>query len=91
MAELDLSQLNPLEGTPAAWIGAVMADFDGFLLDHASAEKKASGMAMSMIAHYPDQPTIVSAMVDLAVEEMNHYREVMRLIFGPQTNPRCGS
>ena len=87
MAELDLSQLSPLEGTPAAWIGAVMADFDGFLLDHASAEKKASGMAMSMIAHYPDQPTIVSAMVDLAVEEMNHYREVMRLILARKLTP----
>ena len=44
-------------------------------------------MAMSMIAHYPDQPTIVSAMVDLAVEEMNHYREVMRLILARKLTP----
>ena len=64
-----------------------MADFDAFLLDHASAEKKASGMAMSMISHYPDQPALVSAMVDLAVEEMNHYREVMRLILARKLTP----
>ena len=64
-----------------------MADFDAFLLDHASAEKKASGMAMSMISHYPDQPALVSAMVDLAVEEMNHYREVMRLILARELTP----
>mgnify|MGYP003308515423 FL=1 len=65
----------------------VLADFDGFLMDHASAEKKASGMAMSMVSHYPDQPSIVRAMVELAVEELNHYREVMRLILARQLTP----
>ena len=87
MAVFDLSKLAPLEATPTAWITAVLADFDGFLLDHASAEKKASGMAMSMISHYPDRPSIVSAMVDLAVEEMNHYREVMRLVLERKLTP----
>lgn len=87
MAVFDLSKLAPLEATPTAWITTVLADFDGFLLDHASAEKKASGMAMSMISHYPDQPRIVSAMVDLAVEEMNHYREVMRLVLERNLTP----
>ena len=28
--------------TPSAWVDAVLADFDSFLLDHAAAEKKAS-------------------------------------------------
>ena len=54
----------------------VLADFDAFLQDHASAEK-ASGMALSIVSHYPDQPTLVQAMVDLAVEELNHYKEVI--------------
>ncbi len=54
MADLDLSQLSSIKPTHPDWIGSVMADFDAFLLDHASAEKKASGMAMSMISHYPD-------------------------------------
>ena len=80
MASIDLSQLSSLAATPNDWLETVLADFDGFLMDHASAEKKASGMAMSMISHYPDQPSIVRAMVELAVEELNHYREVMRLI-----------
>jgi len=57
-----------------------MADFDTFLQDHASCEKKASGMALSILAHYPDKPDIVSAMGDLAVEELSHFREVLRLL-----------
>jgi tRNA-(ms[2]io[6]A)-hydroxylase len=57
-----------------------MADFDSFLLDHATAEKKASGMAISMLSHYPDRTALVAAMTDLAVEELTHYREVVRWI-----------
>jgi tRNA-(ms[2]io[6]A)-hydroxylase len=57
-----------------------MDNFDGFLLDHAAAEKKASGMALSMVSHYPDRPRLVTAMTDLAVEEMVHFREVVKII-----------
>jgi tRNA-(ms[2]io[6]A)-hydroxylase len=57
-----------------------MADFDSFLLDHATAEKKASGMAISMLSHYPDRTELVAAMADLAVEELTHYREVVKWI-----------
>lgn len=66
--------------TPVAWQQAVMNDFDAFLIDHAAAEKKAAGMALSMISHYPDRLELVEAMSDLAVEEMSHYREVIRWI-----------
>jgi tRNA 2-(methylsulfanyl)-N6-isopentenyladenosine37 hydroxylase len=66
--------------TPDAWTAAVMADFDSFLLDHAAAEKKASGMAISMLSHYPDRIDLVTAMTDLAIEELSHYREVVKWI-----------
>jgi tRNA 2-(methylsulfanyl)-N6-isopentenyladenosine37 hydroxylase len=66
--------------TPSAWTDAVMADFDSFLLDHATAEKKASGMAISMLSHYPDRAALVTAMADLAIEELTHYREVLKWI-----------
>ena len=57
-----------------------MSDFDSFLLDHAAAEKKASGMAMSMLSHYPDRIELVAAMAELAIEELNHFREVVKWI-----------
>ena len=66
--------------TPAGWLEAVLADFAGFLKDHASCEKKASGMALSIASHYPDRPELLRAMADLAVEELSHYREVVRLL-----------
>ena len=66
--------------TPQAWTTAVMGDFDHFLLDHAAAEKKASGMAISMLSHYPDRIELVAAMADLAIEELTHYREVLKWI-----------
>ncbi len=66
--------------TPGTWVQAVMDDFDAFLIDHAAAEKKASGMANSMLSHYPDRPELVTAMIDLAIEEMTHFREVVRIM-----------
>ena len=62
------------------WLKAVMDDFDTFLIDHAAAEKKASGMAISMLSHYPDKPALVKAMIDLSIEEMTHFREVVKLM-----------
>ena len=69
-----------LFATSPAWTEAVLADFDSFLLDHAAAEKKASGMAISMLSHYPDRTDLVAAMADLAIEELSHYREVVKWI-----------
>ncbi len=63
-----------------SWLKTVLGDFDQFLVDHASCEKKASGMAISMISHYPDKPVLVKAMLDLAIEELSHFRDVMDLL-----------
>ena len=63
-----------------SWLQAVMDDFDSFLIDHAANEKKASSSAMTLAAHYPDKPDVVAAMIDLAIEELSHYREVFQLM-----------
>jgi tRNA-(ms[2]io[6]A)-hydroxylase len=62
------------------WVDAVMADFNSFLQDHAAAEKKASGMAMAMLSHYPDKAKLVRAMTDLAIEELIHFKQVLKLL-----------
>ena len=66
--------------TPVIWAEGVVAAMDEFLPDHAAAEKKASSMAMTMVSHYPDKPELVMAMIDLAIEELNHYRAVVKLM-----------
>ncbi len=79
--------LELLSTSSTAWLDAVLADFDTFLCDHASCEKKASGMAMSLIGHYPDKPILIRAMLNLAVEELSHYREVMRHVLDRGLTP----
>lgn len=37
-------------------------------------------MALSMVSHYPDRPRLVLAMAELAVEEMVHFREVIKIV-----------
>lgn len=66
--------------TPDEWARGIVEAMDVFLADHAAAEKKASSMAMTMVAHYPDKPDLVMAMVDLALEELSHFRAVVKLM-----------
>lgn len=66
--------------TPSEWAEGVVNAMDVFLPDHAAAEKKASSMALTMVSHYPDKPELVTAMVDLALEELNHFRAVVKLM-----------
>lgn len=66
--------------TESIWADVALEDFNRFLIDHAAAEKKASGMAMSMALHYRDKPRLVREMIDLSIEELQHFRECVRLL-----------
>ncbi len=63
-----------------AWIDTVMSDFDAFLQDHANCERKASSMAMSFVAKFPDRLEIIPQLIETAVEELEHFRDVYRLM-----------
>ena len=66
--------------TPDEWVDAVRADFDTFLQDHAACERKASATAMTLASHYRDKEKLVTEMVDLACEELEHFRKVYACI-----------
>lgn len=66
--------------SPAEWIEAVMADFGSFLKDHADCERKASNMAMSFVAKFPDRVEILPELIDTAIEEMEHFKAVYELL-----------
>ncbi|MGB5291998.1 MAG: tRNA isopentenyl-2-thiomethyl-A-37 hydroxylase MiaE, partial [Lysobacterales bacterium] len=36
--------------------------------------------AMTMVSHDPDRPDLVSAMIDLAIEELSHFRSVVKIM-----------
>ena len=63
-----------------AWVDAVMNDFDSFLQDHANCERKASAMAMSFVAKYPDRLEIIPELIDTAVEELEHFKSVYEIM-----------
>lgn len=65
--------------TRPEWTAAVLADLDAFLLDHAANERKASASALALVAHYPDRADLVRRCIDLAIEELEHFRAVQRL------------
>ncbi len=66
--------------TKPGWIEAVMNDFDSFLQDHADCERKASSTAMSLVAKYPDKLEIIPELIETAVEELEHFQMVYKLM-----------
>lgn len=72
--------LDLRSASSAQWIQAVMTDFNTFLQDHADCERKASAMAMSLIAKYPDRAHIHPELIDTAIEELEHFKMVYELM-----------
>ncbi len=66
--------------TDPAWVAAVMADFDAFLLDHAACERKASATGMNFVVRYPDRTKMLEPFIAFAREELEHFHQVYKLI-----------
>jgi len=62
------------------WIAAVMDNFDSFLQDHADCERKASAMAMSFVAKYPNRVEIIPELIETAIEELEHFQQVYKIM-----------
>jgi len=62
------------------WLNLVLSDFDNFLIDHANCERKASAMAMGLIAKYPNRKEIIPELIETAIEELEHFRDVYALM-----------
>ena len=66
--------------TSPAWVDAVMADVPAFLQDHADCERKASAMAMSLVAKYPDRLEIIPELIATGGEELEHFQQVYEIM-----------
>ncbi len=62
------------------WVEAVIDDFDTFLQDHADCERKASAMALSLVAKYPNRTEIIPELIETSVEELEHFRDVYAIM-----------
>ena len=66
--------------TDPRWANVAKKNIEEILTDHAYCEQKAASTAISMIIGFPKYPELVSAMTDLAQEEMSHFKMVHDLI-----------
>src|SRR6476660_927091 len=66
--------------TRPEWVSTVLADFPAFLQDHADCERKASATAMSLVAKYPNRKEIIPELIETALEEMEHFRDVYKIM-----------
>ena len=66
--------------TPPQWAMHVCKNLDAFLIDHAACERKASATAMSFVVRYRDMPKLITSMIAVAQEELEHFAQVTKLI-----------
>ena len=66
--------------TDPRWINVAKQNLEEILTDHAYCEQKAASTAISLIIRFPRNSELVSAMTDLAQEEMSHFKMVHDLI-----------
>lgn len=76
--------------TDPHWVNIVEKDIAEILTDHAWCEQKAASTAVSLTVQFPDHTDLVNAMIDLAREELSHFKMVVEkltergLTLGPE-------
>lgn len=62
--------------TDRHWVDLVRQDLREVLIDHAFCEQKAASNAISLIVMFPEKSELVTAMAQIAQEEMQHFEQV---------------
>ncbi|HXC06194.1 MAG TPA: tRNA-(ms[2]io[6]A)-hydroxylase [Bacteroidia bacterium] len=62
--------------TDPRWVHLAENNIDEILTDHAWCEQKAASNAISIIVLYPEYSDMVTALIKLAQEEMDHFNQV---------------
>ena len=70
--------LHLASNTSPQWLPRAGAHLDEVLLDHAHCEKKAAGAAVKMLFSYPHYRYLQEPLAELAREELDHFRQVLR-------------
>ncbi|MCC6252358.1 MAG: tRNA-(ms[2]io[6]A)-hydroxylase [Bacteroidia bacterium] len=66
--------------TDPRWVNIVEENIPEILTDHAWCEQKAASNAISLTVNFPEYPDLVNAMLDLAQEELEHFKMVHEII-----------
>ncbi len=66
--------------TDPRWVNIVEKNIEEILTDHAWCEQKAASNAISLVILYSEYTELVSAMLELAKEELEHFQQVHEII-----------
>ncbi len=66
--------------TDKSWAKIAEKNLEQLLTDHAYAEQKAAGAAISLIINYSEETEMVQALSSHAIEEMEHFKMVHELM-----------
>jgi tRNA 2-(methylsulfanyl)-N6-isopentenyladenosine37 hydroxylase len=66
--------------TDPRWVNIVESNIDEILTDHAWCEQKAATNALSMVVNNPNYTELVTQLIKLAKEELEHFEMVHNLI-----------
>ncbi len=66
--------------TDPRWVNIVESNIEEILTDHAWCEQKAATNALSMVVNNPNYTELVTALISLAKEELDHFEQVHNLI-----------
>lgn len=58
------------------WVELAQNNLKEAMIDHAFCEQKAASSAISIIINYPEYTEIVQKMSEIAIEELEHFRQV---------------
>lgn len=62
--------------TDPRWVNIVEMNIGEIMTDHAYCEQKAASNAISIVIKYPEKSDLVKAMLELAQEELEHFKMV---------------
>ncbi len=62
------------------WVQCALSDFGTFLVDHAVCERKAMATCLSFADRYSEKVELVDAMLTIAIEELEHFHQVVKLM-----------
>jgi tRNA-(ms[2]io[6]A)-hydroxylase len=66
--------------TPVEWATIALENLEAFLQNHAAAERKVSQSALKLAVQHPSHSELVDALIDVAREELEHFRAVYDLL-----------
>jgi tRNA-(ms[2]io[6]A)-hydroxylase len=62
--------------TDPRWVNIVEKNIEEILTDHAFCEQKAATNAITIVVKFPEKTELVTAMLELAQEELSHFQQV---------------